>query len=283
MRKSQNKPASGGQILLIPQESIVSNPYQPRKRFDCDALDGLAESIRQNGILQPINVRRISPDTYELIAGERRLRAARMVGLSRIPCILLETSDEKSAVFALLENVQRQDLSYFDEAEAIKRLLHVHCLSRDEVSQKLGIAPSTLSNKLRLLRLPEEARTQLRQADLSERHARALLRFESEEQLYRALSIIIDRRLNVAETDRLVTQMLSNTPTAKRPPVKIFKDVRVFVNTINHAVDTMRRAGIDADSVKSETEEYIEYVVRIPKAAEYTVKAKRAPASRTSA
>jgi len=273
--KTQSKLKSGGQILLIPHEEIVSNPNQPRKRFDCDALEGLAESIRLNGILQPINVRRAESGKYELIAGERRLRAARMVGLTRIPCILIEASDEKSALYSLLENLQRQDLNYFEEAAAVHELITYFRFSREDAAQKLGIAPSTLANKLRLLKLPEDVRTQMLKAGLTERHARALLRFENDQQLRRALKILLERRLTVSETDRLVSQMLSNGIKKKVQPVKLFKDVRIFVNTINHAVDTMRRAGIEADSVTSETEEYIEYLVRIPKSTEYTVKAKR--------
>ncbi len=276
MLKSQGKLKSGGQILLIPQEEIVSNPNQPRRRFDCDELEGLADSIRRNGILQPINVRRIDGG-FELIAGERRLRAARMVGLTRIPCILIEASDEKSALYAILENIQRADLNFFEEAFAIDQLLSRYQFTREEACEKLGIAPSKLANKLRLLRLPEDIREIMTKNALSERHARALLRMEQEELLRRALGIVVERRLNVAETERLIAQMLANTGKKQLAPVKLFKDVRLFVNTINHAVDTMRRAGIDADSAKSETEEYIEYVVRIPKnnANAKTIKAKR--------
>lgn len=274
MPKNQNKIKSGGQILMIPQEAIVSNPNQPRKRFDCEELESLAESIRINGILQPINVRRIDGG-YELIAGERRLRAARMVGIAHVPCILIEASDEKSAIYALLENIQRQDLNCFDEAAAIERLISFYQLSREEAAQKLGIANSTLANKLRLLKLPEDVRQEMRKAELTERHARTLLRFDHEPLLRRALSIVIERRLNVAETERLVTQMLQAGGKKRVAPVKLFKDVRLFVNTLNHAVDTMRRSGIEADSVKSETEEYIEYVVRIPKSNGVVIKAKR--------
>ena len=275
MLRPQNRLKSGGQILLIPQEEIDANPNQPRKRFDCDALESLAESIRRNGILQPINVRRVANGRYELIAGERRLRAARMVGVARIPCILIEASDEKSALYSLLENIQRANLSFFEEAEAIDRLLTVYQLSREETAQKLGIAPSTLSNKLRLLRLPEELRYEMIQHALTERHARTLLRLTNDALLRRALGIVTERHLNVAETERLVEQMLGGLTKKRIAPVKLFKDLRLFINTLNHAVDTMRRAGIEADSVKSETEEYIEYLVRIPKGNDFTVKAKR--------
>ncbi|HZJ77300.1 MAG TPA: ParB/RepB/Spo0J family partition protein [Clostridia bacterium] len=272
--KNQNKYELGGQILLIPQEQIVPNPDQPRRRFDFDELEGLADSIRHNGIIQPINVRLRADKKYELIAGERRLRASRMVGLTRVPCILMEATDEKSAIYSLLENLQRQDLGFFEEADAIKQLLEKYQMTQEEVAKKLGKAQSTLSNKLRLLKLPAHIREIVAKNNLTERHARALLRLESEAHLSRALGIIVDRRLNVSETDRLINQMLNTRPVGRKPINRIFKDVRIFVNTLNHAVDTMRNAGIDADSAKSETEEYIEYIVRIPKRKEIIVKSR---------
>ena len=268
----------GGQIILVPQEEIYPNPNQPRKRFDFDELESLAQSIRQNGIIQPIAVRVNSRGEYELISGERRLRASRLVGMAQIPCIIMEASDEKSALFALLENIQRSDLGFFEEAQAIEKLIDDFGMSRDEVCKKLGKAPPTISNKLRLLRLPEDIRLKICQENLTERHARALLRLPAESQMQRAMSIIAEKRLSVAETERLVSQILDNDGRRRQPPVKLFKDVRIFVNTLNHAVDTMRRAGIEADSAKSETDEYIEYIVRIPKSRNCVIKAKRTSA-----
>ncbi len=268
----------GGQIILIPQEEIYPNPNQPRRRFDFDELEGLAQSIRQNGIIQPIAVRVNNRGEYELISGERRLRASRLVGITQVPCIIMEASDEKSALFALLENVQRCDLDFFEEAVAIEKLLTDYGMTRDEICKKLGKAPPTISNKLRLLRLPEEIRMKIIQENLTERHARALLKLTSVSQMERAMSIIAEKRLNVAETERLVSQILTNDSRHRQPTVKLFKDVRIFVNTLNHAVDTMRRAGIEADSAKSETDEYIEYIVRIPKSRNCYIKAKKTSA-----
>ncbi len=268
----------GGQIILIPQEEIYPNPNQPRRRFDFDELEGLAQSIRQNGIIQPIAVRVNNRGEYELISGERRLRASRLVGITQIPCIIMEASDEKSALFALLENVQRCDLDFFEEAVAIEKLLTDYGMTRDEICKKLGKAPPTISNKLRLLRLPEEIRLRITQENLTERHARAMLKLTSVSQMERAMSIIAEKRLNVAETERLVSQILQNDSRHRQPTVKLFKDVRIFVNTLNHAVDTMRRAGIEADSAKSETDEYIEYIVRIPKSRNCYIKAKKSSA-----
>lgn len=263
--KSQSKVKPGGQIILVPQEDIHPNPNQPRKRFDYNELESLAQSIRENGIIQPLSVRQVKDQGYELVAGERRLRAARLVGLSRIPCILMNVDNSQSALYGLLENLQRQDLDFFEEAVAIEKLQKQYGMSQEQVAKRLGKAQSTLSNKLRLLRLTEDQRLLITNAGLTERHARALLSLPDDAQINRALKIIVDKRLNVAETDRLVKQMISRSNSEKRPPIKLFKDVRIFINTLNHAVDTMRQAGIEADSCKSETEEYIEYTVRIPK------------------
>ncbi len=260
----QKRPIAG-QILLVEQENIARNPNQPRMHFDYDELSSLAESIRHNGLLQPLTVRPADDGTFELIAGERRLIAARMVGLARIPCIVMNVDDEKSAVFSLIENIQRQNIGFFEEAAAIERLINVFGLSREDISKKLGKAPSTIANKLRLLSLNPSAREKIIKSGLTERHARALLRLEDDKQQARALSIMADKHLTVAESEQLISRMLGRKPINRKMPLQSVKDVRLFVNTLNHAVDTIRKAGIDADSVKSETEEYIEYVVRIPK------------------
>lgn len=273
-----NKYKIGGQIILVPQEDIYPNPNQPRKRFDFDELEGLAQSIRQNGIIQPIAIRINEEGRYELISGERRLRASRLVGIPRIPCIIMDANNSKSALFALIENIQRTDLGFFEEAQAIEKLITEHGMTRDEVCKKLGLAPPTVSNKLRLLRLPEEIRLRIIQENLSERHARELLRLTTLNQVERALSIMAEKHLTVAESEKLITQILNNDNKRRQPPMKLFKDVRIFVNTLNHAVDTMRRAGIEADSAKSETDEYIEYIVRIPKTGNCVIKTKKSSA-----
>lgn len=254
-----------GQILLIEQESIQRNPNQPRMRFDYDELSSLAESIKHNGLLQPLTVRPSADGGFELIAGERRLIAARMVGLSKIPCIVMNVDDEKSAVFSLIENIQRANLGFFEEAAAIERLINDFGLSREDISKKLGKAPSTISNKLRLLSINSVSRETIIKSGLTERHARALLRLDDEKLQTRALSIMAEKHLTVAESEKLILQMTRTKKFSRRFDAANVKDVRLFVNTLNHAVDTIRKAGIDADSVKSETEEYIEYVVRIPK------------------
>lgn len=260
----QQRVKSTAEIYNIPQAMIVPNPNQPRKRFDYDELENLAQSIRENGILQPITVRKREDKKYELVSGERRLRAARLVGMVKIPSIVINIDDKNSAIFSIIENLQRQSLNFFEEAEAIEKLVGEYAMSREEVAQKLGLAPSTVSNKLRILRLPEEMRFELARSGLTESHARALLMLEDDNQRARALSIIVDRHLNVAESERMINQMI-NRNNRSRNPLRGIRDVRLFINTLNHAVDTIRRAGVEADAARSETEEYIEYVVRIPK------------------
>lgn len=260
----QQRVKSTAEIYNIPQAMIVPNPNQPRKRFDYDELENLAQSIRENGILQPITVRKREDKKYELVSGERRLRAARLVGIVKIPSIVINIDDKSSAMFSIIENLQRQSLNFFEEAEAIEKLVGEYAMSREEVAQKLGLAPSTVSNKLRILRLPEEMRFELAKSGLTESHARALLMLEDDNQRARALSIIVDRHLNVAESERMINQMI-NRNNRSRNPLRGIRDVRLFINTLNHAVDTIRRAGVEADAARSETEEYIEYVVRIPK------------------
>lgn len=260
----QQRIKSTAEIYNIPQDRIVPNPNQPRKRFDYEELENLAQSIRENGILQPIIVRKREDKKYELVSGERRLRAARLVGIVKIPSIVINIADKDSAIFSIIENLQRQSLNFFEEAEAIEKLVGEYAMSREEVAQKLGLAPSTVSNKLRILRLPEEMRFELARSGLTESHARALLMLEDDNQRARALSIIVDRHLNVAESERMINQMI-NRNNRSRNPLRGIRDVRLFINTLNHAVDTIRRAGVEADAARSETEEYIEYVVRIPK------------------
>ncbi len=265
MLKKQNKIRTESQILMVPQGDILPNPNQPRKRFDYDELEGLAQSIRANGILQPLIVRALENGKYELVAGERRLRAARLTGLTKVPCVVSDISETDSAIFAVLENLQRQDLDYFEEAEALAVLVSDYHMGQEELCKKLGKAQSTISNKLRLLKLSDEMRYQISRAGLSERHARALLSLNDEVQRARALAIIIDRHLTVSESEQLIDQMIRKNEAPKKQMLRGFKDIRIFINTLNNAVDNIRRAGIDADSVKTETDEYVEYIVRIPK------------------
>ena len=251
-------------VVEISVDDIIPNPNQPRSDFSED-ITPLAESIAQNGILQPISVRK-KGFKYELITGERRLRAAKMCGFPVVPCIVHEVSDRHSAVLALVENIQRQDLSFFDEASAIEKLIADYGMTQEIAAAKLGRAQSTIANKLRLLRLTEKERSLIIQYGLTERHARSLLRLGSSEDRLFILDKIIRNNLNVERSERLIDEFIGNQrnrASYKKRSV-VFQNVKMFVNTINKAVETMQAAGISADSRKIQSEDYIEYRVRIP-------------------
>ena len=197
---------------------------------------------------------------------ERRLRAAKIAGLREVPCLVVEADGPRAALLALIENLQREDMNCFEEAEGIKKLIEVYGLTQEEAAHQLGCAQSTVANRLRILRLTEEERGTIISEGLTERHARALLRLEGE-QRKTALMRIVRRGLNVEQSERLIEEMLEEAkPKEKRRrPTPLVRDVRLFLNTVNNAIDTMRRSGIEASAEKIETEEYIEYLVRIPK------------------
>lgn len=251
-------------VLQIDINLIRPNPAQPRRMFSEQELLALSRSIRTNGLLQPINVRKTECG-YELIAGERRLRAAKMAGLTTISCIVSDCTPETSAMLAMTENLQRQDLQIFEEAEGIRRLIDEWDVTQEEAALRLGKSQSTLANKLRLLRLSEVERSRITEAGLTERHARALLRINDDKQRAKTLDEIINRQLNVPQTDELVERLLSGKKKPKTKRVFIIKDVRIFLNTINHAIEAMKQSGINAQTMKSENDEYIECIVRIPK------------------
>ena len=260
-------------IADIPIIKIRPNKAQPRKVFSEDELSALSRSIAENGILQPLTVRKVSSTEYELVAGERRLRAAVMAGLRKVPCIVVKCSDRESAVYALLENLQRADLGIFEEARGISKLIRRYGLTQEQAAIKLGKTQSTIANKLRLLRLSEEEQEWMEKAGLSERHARALIRIENETVRREVLSRIITENLNVKQSERLVGIYLNSTPKAARVKGNskaVIKDIRIFLNTINRAIDTMRLSGINAQSNKTDTEDFIEYTIRIPKSTLYT-------------
>ena len=260
-------------IADIPIIKIRPNKAQPRKVFSEDELSALSRSIAENGILQPLTVRKVSSTEYELVAGERRLRAAVMAGLRKVPCIVVKCSDRESAVYALLENLQRADLGIFEEARGIAKLIRRYGLTQEQAAIKLGKTQSTIANKLRLLRLSEEEQEWMEKAGLSERHARALIRIENETVRREVLSRIITENLNVKQSERLVGIYLNSTPKPARVKGNskaVIKDIRIFLNTINRAIDTMRLSGINAQSNKTDTEDFIEYTIRIPKSTLYT-------------
>ena len=237
-----------GKVVEIGVDEIRPNPAQPRHVFNEQELRNLSQSIRVNGLLQPLLVRRIR-DGYELIAGERRLRACRMAGMKTVSCIVNECTAGTSAVLAMAENMQRQDLQIFEEAEGIRRLIEEWHVTQEEAAFRLGKSQSALANKLRLLRLTQAE----------------LLRLEDEKVRAKALDVIIAKRFNVQETDRYVEKCLEIRDDRRQKKTAVVKDVRIFWNTISHAVSIMKQSGIDAQTLRSETDEFVEYVVRIPK------------------
>ena len=254
-------------IVHIPLRLIAPNPAQPRRKFNMDELSELAESIRENGVLQPITVRLIGR-AYFLIAGERRLRAAHMAGLFEIPCIVISADESRAAVLALLENMQRADLSFFEEAAGIERLIRTCGLSQEDVAKKLGKSQSAVSNKLRLLRLGPEVICQITEGGLTERHARALLRLNTQDERMSAVKYIRENNLNVGQTDDYIDRLLiKNDKERQGAETKlrqyVIKDVRLFYNTLNRAVDTMRRSGVRADLEKDEDDAEIRVSIKI--------------------
>lgn len=254
------------EINHIHTEKLLPNPNQPRHKFESEEMLSLADSIKQNGVLQPLLIKRINnSDYFEVVAGERRLRASILAGVDKVPCIELECSSEQSALYSILENIQREDLTFFEEAMAIGQLINHFGLTQEEAAKRLGKSQSAISNKLRLLKLPVDVRYFVEKEGLTERHARALLRLDGEKDVWAALNIIKEKGLNVEQTERLIDSLADNKVKPKRNVVKIFKDIRIFVNTVNKAIETMKASGIEAESNKTETDEYIEFTVKIPK------------------
>ncbi|WP_366455765.1 ParB/RepB/Spo0J family partition protein [uncultured Intestinimonas sp.] len=254
-----------GRVIYVPVDQLRPNPAQPRRQFAQEGLEELAASIREHGILQPLSVRR-GAEGLELVSGERRLRAARLAGLSQVPCMVVDVDQESSSLLALVENLQRRDLDFWEEALALDQLIHTYSLSQEEAARRIGKSQSAVANKLRLLKLSPAALQRLRDAGLSERHARALLRLDGEEAQLSALDHIIAQGLNVAQTDAYIDALLSPRARPKKPTYLI-KDVRLFLNTVTKGLALMQGAGIQAQCGRQETEDAILLTIRIPKQA----------------
>ncbi len=268
MPKNRNKSyLESGRVCYVPVGDIRPNPSQPRRVFEPEALSELAESIRVYGVIQPLSVRR-RMDGYELVAGERRLRAAKLAGLTEVPCIVLSVDGEQSGLIALVENLQRRDLDFIEEAEGIARLMRIYGLSQEQAAARIGKSQSAVANKLRLLRHSPAVLAVIRENHLSERHARALLRLPDEAQRLSALSVIVRRGLNVAKTEQYIQSLLLSQPAAparRVMPGFRLRDVRLFLNTIDHNLRLIRGAGIDAGLSRQEDEREIVLTIRIPK------------------
>ena len=246
--------------MLLETNKIKASKYQPRKNFAKEPLDELAQSIKENGILQPLIV---TPD-FMLIAGERRLRAAKLAGLKSVPCIINDYNDQRCAELAIVENIQREGLSFFEEAEGYSRLINEFGMSQADISKRVCKKQSTISNKLRLLKLPPTARAIIVAANLSERHARELLRISKKETLFFALDKIVEKKLNITQTEQFISDLLSPPPEKPQRFCKI-GDVRIFINTINKAVDLIKQSGIKPTTQLCEKDGFVEYTIKIPK------------------
>ena len=254
-----------GLVMNIAISDIVPNPFQPRRKFDEGELSALGESIKENGLIQPISVRK-TKGGFELIAGERRFRACKLIGRQKIEAIVYDIGDEDSATWALIENRQRSDLGPFDEAEAVFKLVSLWNIPREEAAKRLGLAPSTLSNKLRILKLGPKVREIITENNLTERHARELLRIGTEKEREEAAKFVAAKKLNVPETEKYIDKLLLKEKPKRKAARYVVKDLRLFINTFEHAVEVMNSAGIGAVSTVSENEESIIYSVAVPKA-----------------
>ncbi len=255
-------------ITNIPLVQIRPCRTQARHNFNDEKLRELAVSIKQNGILQPVTVRKISSSEYEIIAGERRLRAAAMCGKAKIPCIVIACSEEQAVIYSMIENIQRTDLNFFEEAEGISKLMKFCGLTQQETARRLGKKQSTIANKLRVLKLTDEEKELMMKAHLTERHARALLKINDVTDRRILLSEMIENNMNVTQSEKHIDLFIKRQKVRKQQKQKqtlVIKDIRIFENTIKRAIETMRMSGVNALSSQSENDRYIEYTVRIPK------------------
>lgn len=255
-------------IKTVLIEDVIPNPFQPRKTFKPEALQELASSITEYGVIQPLLVRQVN-DKYELIAGERRLRASKLAGLDNVPIIIKELSDKEMAELAMIENLQREDLHFFEEAEGFQQLIANFSFTQEELAQRMGRKQSTIANKMRLLKLSTQARTALFQANLTERHARALLKVEDEKTQLELIQLITEKALNVRDTEVLVEEVLAE----KMPPAKakknkrvsVIRDVRIFLNSINDIAGQMKKSGLKVKIKQEQDDEFITIKMVIPK------------------
>ena len=267
--KKDNQRDSAPSIRLadIPVSLILPNPDQPRRSFDDESIAELAASIKQVGLIQPLVVRR-SGDRYELVAGERRLRAVKLLGQSSVKCIVSTAFDEEdSALMAIVENLQREDLHFFEEAECYASLLEKLRLTQDELAARIGKSQSFIANKLRILKLSPEVRAAIVGAKLSERHTRALLRLSSDAEREAVIERIVSRSLSVKETEKLVDGMVETAQNAGAKPrpkiMRIFRDYKLFINTVNSACDQLRESGLTVEVEQTDRDNGVDIVIRV--------------------
>ncbi len=248
-----------GRVVFLPARAIRPNPSQPRKIFQPQALENLTESIKRHGILQPLSVRRVGT-RYELVAGERRLRAAMAAGLTEIPCIVMNMTDDESGAAAMVENLQRQDLDYLEQAQGISFLMDSFTLSQEQAAARLGLSQSAVANKLRLLRHSQPVQQLLRETGLSERHARALLKLPTEQDKLQAIQVISRQEMTVARAEQYIESLLEKRETSPRKT-----NIHSFLHHVSQTLAKFQTAGIPAVSERRETESQIVFTITIPK------------------
>lgn len=259
----------GETIMELSIAEIQPNPFQPRLYFDPAQLEELSNSIREYGVLQPVIVRLVD-GKYQLVSGERRFRASMLAGKESIPALIRQLSDREVAEMALIENLQREDLNYFEEAEGYARLIQEFQITQEEVAKKMGKSQPTIANKLRLLQISQRVRKEISVDVITERHVRSLLKLKNEEQQLDVLNRIYKNNLNVRQTDDLIENVLiaeeeNIREQKKKKMMKAIKDMKIFVNTIKGTVKTIQDAGMPAEISESENDEYLEVVIRLPK------------------
>lgn len=271
--KSNSGSSTNGAIHNIPVRSIFPNPNQPRKDFDERALYGLAQSIKDYGVIQPLSVRLVSQQNtspvYELIAGERRLRAVKLLSWDSVPCVIIEADRQASAEIAIIENLQREDLNFFEQSLAVQKLIEIFGYTQEQAARRLSVSQSYIANKLRILKLSESERNLITEHNLTERHARSFIRIPDETERAKVIETVIKRSMNVSSTDKYIEKLLHEKE--KLPAVQnqrkafIIKDVRLFLNSIDRVVETVTQAGINIRSEKIDKGEYIEICLTVPK------------------
>ncbi|MDD4797088.1 MAG: ParB/RepB/Spo0J family partition protein [Eubacteriales bacterium] len=270
----QHASANDGRVLIVSVDHISPSPYQPRRRFDTQALQQLAESIAQHGLIQPITVRQAENGYYELIAGERRWRACKLLGMRHIRARVLHVDDYEAAMMTMTENLQREDLNFFEEAQGYQLLIQLHFITQQQLAEQLGISQSAVANKLRLLRLSEQIRAIIIDQNLSERHARALLKLHDEQEQKKVAECAARMQLSVRQTEELVERRLKELANLPAPPAKLlplishsWRDWRLFANTMKSAVTELKQAGLPARFEMVENNSQVQMSIIVPKGA----------------
>nr|WP_202412359.1 nucleoid occlusion protein [Halobacillus litoralis] len=254
------------EVVQVPVERVQPNRYQPRAIFNNEKISELAQTIHTHGMIQPIVLRRLNEEEYELIAGERRWRAVQSLGWETVPAIIREMNDSQTASVALIENLQREELTVIEEAVAYAKLLELHQITQEALAQRLGKSQSTIANKLRLLKLPESVQQAVMDKKITERHARALIALKEEEQQEKILAEIIEKQLNVKQTEERIAKLNDPAPKKKKPKMKgVNKDMRIAMNTIRQSLTMVTDTGIDLETDEEDHDDYYQITIKIPK------------------